>query len=209
MSQIKYIFRDFWWTVAKLDIKDTYLSRIAKLSKMSKNTVAEGYDAGMDKFRRGEIDEKIFRKIIAKHIQLPIHEKCLKIFSTPLCKYALLYKSIVNYVGKLQKLGYKCVIFSDDINPQGSKVREIWRYDYFDDVALSYEIGLSKYDDRKNNTTKIFRHVLKKYKLRPEEAVFIDDMEGNCAVAENLWIKTVLAQNPRQTIRDIKKVLHI
>jgi HAD superfamily hydrolase (TIGR01509 family) len=43
---------------------------------------------------------------------------------------------------------------------------------------------LSKYDDIQNETTKIFDYALKKYKIHPDEVIFIDDVEKNCIVAQ-------------------------
>jgi len=78
------------------------------------------------------------------------------------------------------------VILSDENMPEGDKIRKIGRYDDFEDVVLSHEIGLSKYDDVVNGTSKIFRYVLKKYGLKPSEAIFIDDREANCISAQKL-----------------------
>jgi FMN phosphatase YigB (HAD superfamily) len=68
---------------------------------------------------------------------------------------------------------------------------------------------LSKYDDAKNNTTKIFDYALKKYKTQVSKVIFIDDTEHNCEVARKMGIKTILAKNARQIIKDAKKMLRI
>jgi FMN phosphatase YigB (HAD superfamily) len=51
--------------------------------------------------------------------------------------------------------------------------------------------------------------LLKKYKILANECLFVDDKDKNCKVADVVWMKTVLAKNPRQTIRDIKELLKI
>lgn len=163
----------------------------------------------MNKFRRGEISEKETRETFSKNSGLPIHKNISRLFNTPLREYAEPYKSIATFVKTLQKQGYKCVVLSDDYAPQLQKIREACWYDGFDDVLLSCEIGLSKHDDKTNGTTKIFSYALKKYAIKPWEAIFVDDMEKNCEVAKKLWMKTVVATSPRQTIRDIKNILKI
>jgi putative hydrolase of the HAD superfamily len=56
---------------------------------------------------------------------------------------------------------------------------------------------------------KIYRLTLKKLKVKPEECIFIDDKEKNLKPAKKLGIKTVLAKNPKQVIRDVCKILRI
>lgn len=209
MPQIKYIFRDFWWTVAKINKhKDSYLSQMERMFDLPRSDFWLFLSPSMNKFRRGEISEEETRLEFFRQSKLPVKDMS-RLFHTPLKKYTYLYKSIIGLVKKLQSFGYKCVILSDDYVPQVNKVRKVWRYDCFDDVLLSCEIGMSKYDDVTNGTTKIFSYVLKKYHLKPQEAIFIDDVEKNCAVAEQLGIKTVVAKGPRETIREVKKLLGI
>ena len=209
MSQIKYIFRDFWWVVADLAIKDTYFDRVNQLYQLPKEVVKEAYLPPMQLLRRGEISIPKFWNMFSKKIWLPLHKECKNVFYRPLRVYASVYKSILAQVRKLQKLGYTCIILSDDIESQGNKIKQAGRYDTFDDVLLSYEIGLSKYDDKAHGTTKIFEYVLNRYKITPSQALFLDDMKENCEVAKKAGIKTIVATSPRQTIRDIKKILKI
>ena len=210
MTKIKYIFRDFWWVVAQLDVvQHSYISRISSMYGISREELLKYLSNPLNKFRRWEISEQVFWKTFSQSIQLPLHKDYKKIFHTPLTEYSVYYKSIIAFVHRLQKLGYVCVILSDEVKPQAMKIRRGWWYEWFDDRLLSFEIGLSKYDDKINNTTKIFRYALKKYKLKPQEAIFIDDVAKNCAVAEKLGIKTVVAKGPRETIREVKKILKI
>ena len=206
MSQIKYIFRDFWWTVAKLNgKKNDYAYLLAKMYGNEHKAVTSQF---YNQLRRGEISEQTFRKLFAQALQAPLHKDSATLFHKPVASYASCYKSILHYIQKLQSTGYICTILSDDIVPQADLIKKQGRYDPFDDVLLSCNIGLSKRDDRKEGTTKVFTYALKKYWLQPQEVIFVDDMSANCQVAEKLGIKTVVAQGPRQTIRAIKKLLN-
>ena len=209
MSKIKYVFRDFWWVVANLEVKDTYFDRVNQLYQLPKEVLKEAYSQPMKLLRRWEISIPKFWKMFSLNVWLPLHKECKNIFYRPLRAYAYVYKSILAQIRKLQKLGYICVVLSDDIESQGNKIKQAGRYDTFDEILLSYEIGLSKYDDRMDGTTKIFNYVLKKYKITWAEAIFIDDMKENCGIAKRVGIKTILATSPRQTIKEIKKILWI
>jgi FMN phosphatase YigB (HAD superfamily) len=56
----------------------------------------------------------------------------------------------------------------------------------FDDYVLSYEVGVSK------PRAEIYLETLKRAELRPEDCVFVDDLEKNTAGAESLGIASIL-----------------
>lgn len=57
--------------------------------------------------------------------------------------------------------------------------------DYFDGIVASFEELMCK------PNPDIFRHLLDRYGLKPEETVFLDDSEANCASAASLGIHAV------------------
>ena len=91
----------------------------------------------------------------------------------------------------LRSAGYKTFLLSNTINLH-------WRYcrdklfpmdsftvnDYFDYTFLSQEMHMKKPDDE------IFQAVIAQAAIRPEETLFIDDLEVNCAAAERNWLHT-------------------
>jgi len=73
--------------------------------------------------------------------------------------------------------------------------------DVFDDMTISSEIGITKPDAR------IYRQALEKLNVRPEEAVFVDDMPANVEAATALGVRGVVFKTSGQAIADIKKLL--
>lgn len=57
--------------------------------------------------------------------------------------------------------------------------------DYFDGVTVSFQEGCCKPE------VKIFRRVLDRYALRPEETVMLDDSEANCGAAREAGMQSV------------------
>lgn len=57
--------------------------------------------------------------------------------------------------------------------------------DYFDGIVTSYQERVCKPDPR------IFTNILKRYNLKAEETLLLDDSESNCKSAGNLGIKTI------------------
>ncbi|MEW2357822.1 HAD family phosphatase [Spirillospora sp. NPDC029432] len=75
--------------------------------------------------------------------------------------------------------------------------RDLWN-DLFDAVVISCEVGMRKPDER------IFRHAVELVGLPPEECVFIDDIEHNCAAAEAVGMKAVHHTSVDTTLAELR-----
>jgi putative hydrolase of the HAD superfamily len=73
--------------------------------------------------------------------------------------------------------------------------------DAFDEMVISSEIGIAKPDAR------IYRQALEKLNIRPEEAVFVDDMPDNIEAAKALGMHGVAFKTSEQAIADVKNLL--
>jgi putative hydrolase of the HAD superfamily len=92
---------------------------------------------------------------------------------------------------ELRKAGYRTFLLSNTIDLH-------WRYckdklfpmdnftvnDYFEHTFLSQEMHMKKPDDE------IFQTVIQKTGIKPNETIFIDDLEVNCNAAERNGIHT-------------------
>ncbi len=68
---------------------------------------------------------------------------------------------------------------------------------WFDDIVVSGEVGVIKPDAR------IFHILLGRHGIRPEQAVFIDDVEANAAAACALGIQGIHFRSPDQLRREL------
>jgi len=73
--------------------------------------------------------------------------------------------------------------------------------DAFDALVISAEVGIMKPDP------KIYHIALDKFKVKPDEAVFVDDMPANVEAARKLGLQGVLFQTPEQTLKKLKELL--
>lgn len=210
MAKIKYIFRDFRWTVTKLNIKKYgFIHHLSKIYKLPEEEIKVAFKDPMARFRRWDISEDIFWKEFSNNLNKPIDKDCAKVFHTPVEIYAKQYKSVFKFVDQIKKLWYKNIILSDDNHPQIIKIKKLWRYKPFDSTIISCDVWLSKRDDCTNWTTKIFDYALKNHNLKSDEVIFVDDLEANCIAAEKAWIKSIVFLSPRQAIKDVKNILKI
>jgi putative hydrolase of the HAD superfamily len=65
--------------------------------------------------------------------------------------------------------------------------------------VLSYKVNSVKPDK------KIYRHLLQKMKINPEESVFIDDLKQNIAAAEGFGLKTIHYTSHKKFLKEFRK----
>lgn len=98
----------------------------------------------------------------------------------------------------LKRRGYKIAILSDQwhISKEALMLEKYTKK--FDSVVVSCDSGV-----RKPNP-KIYRLVLKKLKLKPEEAIFIDNQKWNISPAKKMGMKTILFKDNHCLMKDPK-----
>lgn len=74
--------------------------------------------------------------------------------------------------------------------------------DYFEIIVDSSEVHLIKPDER------IFKILLERLQLKPQECLFIDDEEKNIDAARKLGFKTVHFKEPKESVKLIRKILY-
>jgi glucose-1-phosphatase len=92
------------------------------------------------------------------------------------------------------KLNYRTFLLSNTNETHVAVIeRELYRKhgvknfgDYFDGICYSFRVGMRKPD------REIFEHLLNKYKLKPEETIFIDDSIQHVQGAGRCGIKSYL-----------------
>lgn len=75
------------------------------------------------------------------------------------------------------------------------------RFDFFklfDGGVVSYEEKQIKPEEE------IYKRIIKKYKIKPEESIFIDDVQSNLESARKLNFKTILFKNSKELRENLK-----
>lgn len=98
---------------------------------------------------------------------------------------------VLDIFRQLKSLGYKLAALSNSYRPHTLFNRRSGFYDAFDLTILSDEVGLIK------PGPEIYRLTLKKLKISPHEAIFIDDFGDNIKTAKNLGMHVILYINPQ------------
>ncbi len=109
---------------------------------------------------------------------------------------------MIDYI-KILKNKYQIALLSNFDNGLEKFLQEIFNiYNLFDVVISSYNVKIRKPDPR------IYEYTLEKLDVRPEEAVFIDDLEKNVEGAEAVGIKGIIFKDSKQCKLDLENILN-
>lgn len=93
---------------------------------------------------------------------------------------------------------FKLYILSNQMSYRTTYIKEHEDIHFFDKLFFSSEIMFIKPDAR------AFQHVLREINAKPEECIFIDDLEKNVDAARELGIDGILFTNIAKLIEDLK-----
>ena len=143
-----------------------------------------GYDWYLHDRGDYETIEDLREAVAAKHPAL--EKEILAVLKGDWVKIHYLKKDTVAYLRELKARGFGIYILS---NLSLESYEFIRQYDFFRLI----DGGVFSYQERANKPEeKIYRALLERYSLVPEETVFIDDNKDNVAGAQALGIRAVL-----------------
>ncbi len=140
------------------------------------------------------VNSKLFWKRLANFLKIDT-----EIVRAKIMKYMGFRQDVFELVKRLKK-NYKVALLSNQIEDWlGEIIKEKNFKEVFDVIVTSYTSKIAKPDIR------IFKETVEKLEVKPEECVYIDDLEKNIPPAEKLGMKTILFKNNKQLINDLKK----
>lgn len=105
----------------------------------------------------------------------------------------------IPWIQELKANGYQVLYLSNFSHKVEQECREALTFlPYTDGGILSYKEGLIK------PQPEIYELLLKRFKLSPQECVFLDDTEKNLEAAREFGIHTILYQNREQAVKELK-----
>ncbi len=180
-------------------IKDPAISLVnycARQLKVSPSDLKTNLKIHLRPFQLDEITEKVFWSRICKSLRIkPPTNSLWRQAADHVFKEN---KEIFSLLESLRISGYKTAILSDT---------ELPMVDYFFDHAYDRYFDVHTFSCLEHLVKpypEIYLRTLKKLKVLPQEAVFIDDRQINIDGAKNVGIDTILFFDQKQLIRDLK-----
>jgi putative hydrolase of the HAD superfamily len=186
------------WLAADLIDRDTYRT-------VMRGWVTQAYDgdaAGswIHQLERGDCDPAEFERALAAQLvrtdgaQVPHAGLLSRMFAG-----ALTVPAMYDLMRTVRKAGFRTCLLSNSWG-HGGYPREVFP-ELFDAWVISSEVRMRKPEER------IFRHAAELLGLRPEQCVFIDDMEANIEAAAAIGMVGVLHREPAETAASVERLL--
>jgi putative hydrolase of the HAD superfamily len=172
---------------------------LAKKLKIDLGTWIDAIESAYPDSVEGKLSKKKALSIISRNLNIK-PDKLEKVFLKSYRKYFRRNKWLYKVALKLKKKGYKIAILSDQwpVSREVLVKKEDRRN--FDFVIISCDVGARK------PQPKIYGILLRKAKMKAGEVVFIDNREWNLKPARKLGMKTILFENDKQVLRDLKEL---
>ena len=161
----------------------------------------EAAESPIHALERGEVSDEVFEATLAARL--------VRVDGTPVAAAGLLRRmfaasvlkdEMLGLIRELRTGGVTTSLLSNSWGASDGYPRHLFG-DLFDDVVISGEVGMRKPEER------IFRHAAGLLGLRPEQCVFIDDIEANVAAAAALGMVGVHHTDPAVTAAAIADLL--
>lgn len=109
---------------------------------------------------------------------------------------------MLEFMGGLRERGYRLAICTNNVREWSERWRAmIPDHGLFEVIVDSAFVGMRK------PQPEIYELTLERLGLTPERAVFVDDLEVNCAAATELGLRSVWFQSTEQAIADVEAAL--
>ena len=114
-----------------------------------------------------------------------------------------LNKEILPFVKEIKKK-VKVLLLSKNTRSQFADAEKLTGFrKYYKNVINTWELGLPKANK------KTYYYIMKKFRVKPEEIILIDDQENNLVEAKKLGIHTFFYQGLGKLKKEIKKIKEI
>lgn len=166
------------------------------IKRLSKATVENILWREIDRSDSDIIDESLIAGFIAEDPEIGDEIRTFLMDSYEIVKE---YDYASDFIRRFKESGYPVYLLSNYGKANFKHIKDNFEFfRYVDGGIMSYETGYVKPE------VGIFKALVNKYKIKPEEAVFLDDMKANVEAASEFGFHTVHFKNVGQAIEELK-----
>ncbi len=181
-------------------VKGTFESLLAERLQASEQAV---YDAirseTNNRWDLGEIEDQEFYTWLLQTLDQPLSKVPImeKFVRDDFYVHPQMLAAIRDYHTR-----YTTVLLTNFPSHLHEFLRTVWNIDgTFDHVIASCDVKLLKPDPR------MYRYALEQAGCQAQEAVFIDDREGNVQGAQSIGMHSIVFRDPQQALRELNALL--
>ncbi|MBU0534054.1 MAG: HAD family phosphatase [Candidatus Omnitrophica bacterium] len=176
-----------------------FMTYCSQYLKVPKKTFIETTSKFYEDFAKGKVTENAFWKNVCSYLNVAVPSVSSLLTEAFRAVYSE-KKEVFSIVSSLKDKGYKIALLSNTEMPMVNFFREK-NYSFFDLTVFSCVEGVIKPDK------KIYEITLDRLKIKPQEAVFIDDKEENILSGKDVGINAILFKNPQQFKKELLSLL--
>jgi HAD superfamily hydrolase (TIGR01509 family) len=181
-----------------------FAAEIEAVYGVPKNLVVEAARRYWPQFLLGKMSEEEYWRCISQDLRIACEPKR---FGSMLRAFLVLDVDVYLLVKQLRK-NY-CLVLLSNVSREWME-HMLSKYplqEIFNPIITSYDLKLAKprlVDCA--DPTKIFRVVLERIDVKPEDCIFIDDHQENLEPAKSVGMRIILFQNAQQLRQDLEKI---
>lgn len=198
MGKYSVIFFD-WSGVVADDSGDDFIEQLFKSIGATDTQAKEIIETYFVDFLKGVFSEVEFWDKLKTSYGFDIIEPTSKEFKS--WRGLIANEYMLEIANKAKSQGLKIAVLTNIIKPVYDIIQQSGQYSLFDDVVASCEVGLVK------PQKEIYKLALKRLGVSAQKSIFIDDKKINIETANEMGLKTILAQSPSQIIHDLEKLI--
>lgn len=200
--KIKLIIFDAYGPILSPGYPETINGLVKKGIKIPKEKLFDViYKKYFNQAAQRQITQKQAWQLPAKELNLSMTWQELRDFHYSLFR---INQPVFNLAKKLRK-NYKTLLLSKNTRSQFAfckkKFPEVWQN--FDKVINTWELGLPK------ASKETILELVKRFKIKPPEMLFIDDQQTNLVELEKMGGKTIFYQNFKQFKKEFDQIIKL
>ncbi|MCL5101768.1 MAG: HAD-IA family hydrolase [Candidatus Marsarchaeota archaeon] len=177
--------------------ESVYYKELSSKCGVPEKTIFETFNKYYNEIFTSKISQREFIKRVSNDIGI----KCKNLsFEDYFIKTARANSGLIKFIKKLRGR-YKIALFTNVSRKRYNHSMYLLKKDTFDYVFASCFTKLKKPD------IDAYEYVLRKCKVKPNEALFIDDLRANVAQARMLGLNAILFKDNEQIKKEISKTL--
>jgi epoxide hydrolase-like predicted phosphatase len=198
---IKAVIFDYGGVILKMSSSWRYANFLSRFYNLPKSIIKKKASPSLALLQKGIISENEFWERISSALRRPVPKNKGDAWRKCLQNDFHIYPEMTRFVKKIRSKGFKTAVLSNTIESHLGVIRNPLAHKDFDVEIFSCRVGARKPE------LKIYKILLKKLKVKPEECIFIDDLNENLKPAKKLGMRVILAKNPKQIIHNVQKIL--
>lgn len=167
----------------------------AKALNISLDQYFDSIDTTYARSIEGKISRERVLKILSKNFKIS-KKKLISLYSQIYAKGFSQNKELLKKAFELKRLKYKIAVLTDQWHLSKQILVPGKIYKKFNVVVASCDVGVRKPD------SKAYELVLKKLKIKPAQAVFLDNQKWNIDAAKKIGMKAILFKNNRTLFKN-------